>query len=876
VQTTRADAASELLERFEQLSVLAERLAAVRESSHGRLVLVAGEAGVGKTVLVRRFCAEPGRAARILWGACDPLFTPRPLGPLLDVAQTSGGELEELVERGARPHELSKAIMRELGMRAPTILVLEDVHWADEATLDVMRLLARRVETVPTLVIVTYRDDELDRAGPLRIVLGELATSEAVDRMKLAPLSAPAVAQLAESSGVDADELYRKTAGNPFFVTEILAAGEEEIPHTIRDAVLARAARLNPAARALLEAVAVAPPQAELWLLEALATDVLDHLEECLRSGMLTSEPGGVAFRHELARLAVEESLPPNRSIALHRKALAALATPPAGAPDLVRLAHHAEAANDAEAVLRFAPAAAALAASLGAHREAAEQYARALRFADGLSPKQRAELLDRRAHECLLTDQNVEAIEALEQALDYHRKLGDRRMEGDSLRALSQNLWCPGRTTEADKAAREAVAVLETLPPGRELAMAYSNLSTICKDAENAEEALGWGVRATELAEQLEDVEIVVHALNTIGTVEFLGGSPAGREKLERSVKLAEKARLEEHVGRGFVHLAWGAVRQRLHGIANGYLHAGLDYCSDRGLELYRLYLLGYRTRSELDQGRWTEAAESAGLVLRVPRHSTIPRILALVTLGLVRARRGDPGQWELLDEALALAEPAGELQRVGPVAAARAEAAWLEGRQEAVADATASALELALRRRAPRVIGELAYWRWRAGIEEEVPPEAAEPYALQLAGDWERAAEVWTEIGCPYEAALALADGDEAALRRGLAELQRLGAVPASSLVAQRLRERGVRGVPRGPRPSTQSNPANLTEREVEVLALVAEGLANAQIAERLFISSKTVDHHVSAILRKLSVRTRGQAGAEAVRLGLAGQDR
>ncbi|HEX2703121.1 MAG TPA: hypothetical protein VHM72_06790, partial [Solirubrobacteraceae bacterium] len=261
------------------------------------------------------------------------------------------------------------ALVRELRTQAPTIFVLEDVHWADEATLDVLRLLARRVATVPALILASYRDDELDRGHPLRVVLGELASSQTVVRVKLAALSRAAVARLAERDGVDADELYRKTAGNPFFVVEALAAHAQEVPETVRDAVLARAARLRAAARGLLDAVAVAPPQTELWLLEALAGEALEGLDECLGQGMLTSVPGAVAFRHELARRAVEESVAPGRKVELHRKALVALADPPVGAPDLARLAHHAEAAVDTDAVLRFAPLAGARAASLGAHR---------------------------------------------------------------------------------------------------------------------------------------------------------------------------------------------------------------------------------------------------------------------------------------------------------------------------------------------------------------------------------------------------------------------------------------------------------------------------------------------------------------------------
>jgi DNA-binding CsgD family transcriptional regulator/tetratricopeptide (TPR) repeat protein len=860
---------TELLERQRELDALAALLTDVREQRRGWLVLVAGEAGIGKTALLRRFCDEHRSSARILWGACDALYMPSPLAPLIEVAESSGGEVEELVHGEAKPYEVVTALMHELGRHASSVLVLEDVHWADEATLDVVRLLGRKVEGVPALVLVSYRD-ELDRVHPLRILTGELSTSPAVRRLRVDPLSPQAVARLAEPHGVDADDLYRKTAGNPFFVTEVLAAADAEIPNTVRDAVLARAARLSSTARALLEAVAVVPPRGEPWLLEALAPEALDHVEECLASGMLSSDPDGVVFHHELARLAIEESVPSNRRLILHRKALEALAAPPAGAPDLARLAHHAEAAGDAEAVLRFAPRAARRAASLGAHREAAAQYARALRFGDRLQPEERAELFSRRSAECYLTDENDEAIAAQRAALECYRELGDRRREGDALRSLSEILWCPGRIAESERAGREAVAVLEELPAGRELALAFTNLSTFGDRAALSR-------RALELAEQVDDDEIAVRALASLGFDGSLRGDPEGVEKLARALEVAGRAGLSEQVGNTYDMLGIAFVHTRSHTSATEYLDAGIRYCSERGLELYRLYLLAYRARSELDQGRWDNAAATAVAVVRVPRASTMPRTVAQVVLGLVRARRGDPGQSAPLEEAWALSESTGESLRFGPAAAARAEAAWLEGRHEAVAGATQTALALAVREELPWVIGELAYWRWRAGIEEAVPDRAAEPYAVQIAGDWARAAELWSDLGCPYEAALALADADEEEpLRRALDELQRLGARPAAAIVARRLRARGATGLPRGPRPATGRNPAGLTEREMEVLALVAQGFRNAEIAERLVLSVKTVDHHVSAILRKLGVGTRGQASAEAVRLGLVRQDR
>lgn len=854
---TASATADTLLERAEFFDALEEQLGRAADGA-GCLVLLGGEAGVGKTALLRRFCAARGEDSRILWGACDALFTPRALGPLLAVAERTGGELRSLVESGARPHDVVAALMTELE-RGPAVVVLEDVHWADEATLDVLRLLGRRIESAPALVIASFRDDELDRSHPLRIVLGELATSPAARHLRLPPLSLEAVTTLAEPHGIDAHELYRITSGNPFFVTEVLATGSTEIPATVRDTVLGRTARLDPAARDLLEAVAVATPHAELWLLEALARD-LQRLDACLASGMLVAEDGAVRFRHELARLAVEGSIAPHRAQALHRAAVRAL-TAPGRDPDAARIAHHADAAAEAEAVLEFAPAAAERAAGAAAHREAAAQYARALRFADALPDERRAELLERYSYECYLCEQFEDALGAQANALELRRALGDRAREGDSLRWLARLLWCVGRAEEAEWAAADAVELLEQLPPVRELAMAYAIVAGLRLIADEDAAAIEWGMKAVDLAEELGDAEALTHALTTVGASQMRLGFPEGESTLARSAEIARRLGVHEHILRAYSVSAGAAVEARAYALGEEFIQKALDYLEELDVIYWRGFVFSLRARSRFEQGRWTEATELAELALAQPRTLPLARLMALVVLGRVRARRGDPGVWEPLDEALAIAEPTRELQQVCGVAIARGEAALLAGDAEAVPAHTDDALALALERESEWWLGELAVLRRRAGIDEPAP-RAREPYSLELAGDFAAAATQWEELGCPYEAALALAESeDEDDHREALARLQRLGAVPAARKLTVR-----------GPRASTLENPAGLTRREVEVLALVAEGLTNGEIAERLVLSTRTVDHHVSAVLGKLGARSRAEASAEAVRLGLA----
>jgi DNA-binding CsgD family transcriptional regulator/tetratricopeptide (TPR) repeat protein len=863
----------DLLEREPVLEAIAGLF---REASNGtgRLALIAGEAGVGKSAVVREASAAAGAAGRVLTGFCDPLTTPRPLGPLLDVAAVLGGELQALLSAGGPRDEAFAVLLDDLATSArPTLLVLEDLHWADEATLDLVRYLGRRVGSTRTLLLATYRDDEVRGNHPLRVAMGDLATSPNVRRMWIAPLSIDAVRALAAGAAthrrVDATALHRMTGGNAFFVTEVLAAGSEGVPPTVADAVLARAARLPADARTVLEAAAVLGVAVDPDLLAEVADGsaqkqlVSASAAVLVEAGLLLTGPEGFVFRHELAREAVEGDLDVRRRRQLHAAALAALVRRGREAGSLARLAHHAEGAADAAAVLEFAPVAAERASAVRAHREAAAQYERALRFADGLIADQRATLLEGWSFECYVTNRTDDAIAGRERALELRRAEGDRRREADDLVWLSILLRSGGRVTAADAASAEALRALEGLPPGPELAWAWSNLATQRMLDEDTDAAIEWGERAIALAGELGDVRTLVTALTSVGGARNKAGL-GGWDELERSRRLAEEAGLETEAARASVNLYSAAEAYRRYDRTEEYHADALAYCTAHDLDAWLVFLNAIRSITLLHQGRWIEAADLAAQVLAgaVPEDT---RWIALTVLAALRSRRGDPDAWEAQDRALRAAELLGGITAVGWVRAIRSEAAWLEGDHARVRDEALQGWTTVEPDSFPWAAGELAAWLWRTG---DVPIEPAgvpfaEPYELMMAGRPEDAAQAWERIGCPFEAAMARSDAeDEATLKRALAAFQELEAGAAVTMVRRKMRAIGARLVPLGPRARTRANRFGLTAREQEVLELVAEGLEDREIAGRLVVSPRTVGHHVSNVLAKLGVRSRREA--------------
>lgn len=860
-----------LLERQTQLEQLDGLLV---EAARGRgiVAVLAGEAGAGKTSLVEAFASRAGQDARLFRSACEDLSIPDPLGPLYDLAREAQWALPRAIDsrRGQRLPLFSDALDVFETRAGPTLLVIEDVHWADDATLDFIRFLGRRIASTHILLLVTARTDRSEGQMRVRRALGEIPTGS-VARIDVPLLSEAAVLSLAEAAGRDGQAIYRATAGNAFFVTELLCADNAMTPPaSVRDAVLARAERLSAGAREMLDAVSVFPRRADAWALQGLCgVASAGQLAECVSNGLLDDLGDFYAFRHEIARRAIEMTLTTSHRRRFNQRALSALLEN--GEVATARLVHHAVEANNVEAVRELAPLAAREASRVGAHRDAAGHYEVALRQADGQSAEERAALYENYAFECHLIGRIDDAIAAQEQTRALQRVLGNSLKEGDSLRCLSRFAYLLGERKTADMFGAQAVALLEGVPAGPELAMAYSNLSQLAMLAERLDEALRLGAKAVRLAGRLNRPDIVCHALNNVGSAEQWLDLASGRQHLAQSLEIAIEQNFQEHAARAFTNSACLEMNQLGYGEAQSFLERGINYCVENDLVTWRDYMGGVLAQLRLRQGRWEEAAAAALDVVGNDQATALVRYPALVALAKLRVRRGDPDTVPLFQEMARFLDKGGELQRLAPYAVLMAERAWL-GQVD-----KGEALELIDRaeRLSPTraVFAELACWR-KVLAPDSAPGDTtgmAEPYRMLLAGDWRAAANSWAGMDAPFERGLALSQGDEAAQRSALEIFERLGARPVAQHVREMMRRNGVSNIARGPRQATRANPAGLTQRQMEVLQLIERGLSNKRIAEHLTISPKTVDHHVSAVLGKLDAVSRGEATAAARDSGL-----
>jgi DNA-binding CsgD family transcriptional regulator/tetratricopeptide (TPR) repeat protein len=852
-----------LLERDDTLAVLD---GAVADAADGRgsVALVSGEAGIGKTSLVRAFVVAASGRARLLTAACDDLIAPRTLGPLRDAAGPAGPLAEALA---GEVDGVFGALLDELGASPPTVLVVEDIHWADDATLDVLGYAARRIEGVGAVLLVTCRDDA---AEGLRQFLGALAGCP-LHRLPLAPLSREAVARLADGTEADAEALHRVTRGNPFFVTEALASPGEAVPASVVEAVLVRVGRLGPECRDALERLSVVPAQVDDALAAALLGPGVAALVEAEVAGVLEVRPGGVAFRHELARRALEHSLPAIRRRALNGDVMRALLA--SGAVDRARVMHHAVAAGDVETIVAVGPPAAREATQAGSHRQSLAHYEAVLPHAARLGLRERAELLDGYGWELYNAHRFREAVDAGREAAELYEQAGDPVAVGECLTRVSRHLFMAGETDEAEHAASRAVLLLE--PTGHAAALARASLyeGAILALTDEPERAAGILASARDLALRTGRSDLAALSLNYLGIARFeLGFGDEGMALLRESVAASIAGRHWESAARGYCNLGELLFRSGRLDELEACVRDGLAFTRERGFWSHAYNLEVHRCLALLRRGRWEAALSGLRELVEGVDDPGMLYAYSVPWLGRLLARRGEPAAGEMLAAAWEHARRQRLLLGVAYAGLAYVEWAWLAD-EPAVALEVAAVLEPRTRHPGGAPFrGELRRYLARAGLDGSGPfAGCPEPWAAGLRGDWRAAAAGWEAAGDPYEQALELVgSGEREPSLEGLRVLDGLGATGAAAPVRRRMRASGQR-VPRGPRTATRVNPAGLTARQLAVLELLREGLTNAEIAERLVVSVRTVDHHVAAVLAKLGVASRREVAAAADELGL-----
>ncbi len=862
----------ELIERDGFLASLQTRFKHIEEDE-GHCIFVSGEPGIGKTALVKAFCKQQQDDCTIYQGACDALFTPRPLAPLYDIIWQVNKDLWPASHTIEERSELFLKFFHELSSQKEKILIVfEDIHWADEATLDFIKFFSRRITQLRCLFILTYRDDEINSRHPLRNVFSDLSP-DTFTRIQLTPLSKEAVYKLANEKGYDAENVYSVSGGNPFYVNEILASYSPGVPDNIKDAILAVYDRQEEGTKHAWQICSVIPEGLEINRFAKIRSSWDEIMDHCFALKIIIVKNDRIIFKHELYRRTIEASLSPFKRIALNKKILELFLTSFEEEGEIERIVQYAKNANENKLVVKYAPIAAKQAASVGAHIEASKLFHTAIEYSEGDDQDQLLEFYEAYAYECYLTNQVKEAIIYTGKLLHILKEKTDIEKTGNCLRFLSRLCWLDGNRKNAELFAEQAIDLLNSQPSSPAKAMAFSNMSQLKMLFDQSAECIAWGEKAITIARELNDEETLSHALNNVGSVQMnlQSSKQKGIELLEESLAIALKNSFHEHAARAYSNLGSNGAKMKDYVFAKKILDEGIQYCEERDLDSWRLNMLSLKAYLNLDTGDWNKAYSIADNLLKNEDEPRAFKIGALIVVATIKMRKGDATALDLLLRAKSKAFETMELQRIIPSLRALLEYEWLTGKIFIKAEDLNRIIDMIEQSMDTADKSEFAFWLWKARKHEIELQELYEPYKLLMAGKISKSAEFWEKIGCPFQRAFALYEGTEDDKKNALLIFQQLGAALVAEKAKMEMRAVGIKKIPRGLRESTRTNPGQLTNRELDVLQLLQKGNQNKEIAGTLFISPKTADHHISSIFFKLDVNTRSKAITEAVRLGI-----
>jgi DNA-binding CsgD family transcriptional regulator len=860
----------ELLDRKNDLAKLS-LIWANATKGLGKTVLVTGEAGVGRTSFLQRFGQEIKSSGAHFIGACEPHFSPRPLGPLYDIAPRLGKIFSQSIRDQKNHSIIFSSLLDELvRLGKPICFIIEDLQWADSETLDLIQYLGRRVDAYPILLLLSYRTCELAADHPLKAALGSLLR-EHTEQIDLLPLSRDSVTTLAQKHSVRTDLLFDLTQGNPFYITEVLNAPSDTLPEAVTRFIASKLAMLSSAARQLCELVSTIPNEAEISVISQitfgaetkLKGDDPELVENCTSSGLVYFTGTGLRFRHEIARRAVENSLGALKRKSWHGVMLEIMirdqSLPKA------RLVHHAAQAGLGALVLELAPQAAHEAGLAGAHREACHHFATAIPFAKHATLQVQATLYEGWAYHGLMsTSMDSRFVEALKRAITLWKEIGNIERVGYNLRMLSVLNWSLGKIEDSFECVSEAIALLETIAPTPALAMAYSMRSQNYVATSNLKQAIVWGEKAVKIASELDATEASVHALCNLGTALMRSQENGGDAMLRKSIAIGEAMGFHENTGVAYINYCESLLWQFRLDEAEKIGCEGLEFVKRTGAIALSFSLMGLLAQIAVKRNRFSEAQTLANKVLENALLSPLVRWPALAAKAMHLNRIGHPDGFAKLDELVDLSRKLSLPHHQLCATVMQIETYWIAGDLPRAK----KALEVAVAQRgeeaSPWMIGQLSCWSHRLnpgvaqiGLANSV--SIAEPFRLEISGDVDAAARWWAEQGFAFEQAVCLMHAGDDGLIAAAQILTKLEATPAVHRLRQLARKLKIQGVKRGHYGPAASNSFHLTARELAILQFVAKGLTDGEIAEKVARSKRTIQNHVGSLLSKVGVKNR-----------------